>query len=514
MSQCRRRYRPGSKLSGTSYRVVRFIGSGAMGAVYEVHHEELGKNFVIKALHQDLVQHDEPVRRLRSEWRALARLEHPNIVAVTDAGVTLDGIPYFVMECLSGETLLSRMNREIRWPVIRVVAFALDLLDGIAAAHAIGIVHRDIKPPNIFLPKKGGVKLLDFGIAKAFGRSATVTVKGVTLGTPRYMAPEQAIGDEADTRSDLYAVGVILFELIAGRHPFAQAQTPVEMLIAHANWKAPPLPRDTVGLPPKLATIVANLLSKDPNERPTTALIVRERLQNLSTNLVSPGTCFEHNSSFRVRHHEIAHDAGPLFLESAPTLRNLKAKKSTKPGLTAYCKLLAVTRRTWEIAVGARRIIHLSVAAVLSVVVLYTSSLPRTIAMGRSLLSVGFSRHKTGTTPPTVISSYQSGGDSALLEFPSDLKAGQKSGIVESSSRLKDSACGNPTGYRELPLANDQQVLLPPITQNVSKKGLTEYSAQRTRDIESHGEHNARGSALVSIPGARQNKELEYSTRR
>ena len=212
MSQGRRKFKPGTTISGTNYRVIRFIGSGAMGAVYEVLHSELDKVFVVKVLHQDLLEHDDPVRRLRCEWRMLARLEHPNIVSVTDAGMTQEGIPFFVMERLHGETLLSRINREPRWPVASAVRLTTEILDGLMAAHAIGIVHRDIKPSNIFLTQRAGVKLLDFGIAKAFGTNATATARGVTLGTPRYMAPEQACGKIADFRSDLYALGVILYE--------------------------------------------------------------------------------------------------------------------------------------------------------------------------------------------------------------------------------------------------------------------------------------------------------------
>ncbi len=285
MSQRRRKFKPGSVISGTNYKVIRHIGSGAMGAVYEAVHCELNKIFVVKVLHQDLVEHDDPVRRLRCEWQLLARLEHPNIVSVTDAGFTNDGVPYFVMERLEGETLYSRMNREPRWSVQSCVQLALELLDGLVEAHAKGIVHRDIKPSNIFLPRQFGAKLLDFGIAKLLDSDAAITAKGVTLGTPRYMAPEQACGQIADCRSDLYSLGVILFELVAGEHPFAQAQTPVEMLIAQAGWEPPPLRIGGVGQTDEFIAIVGKLLSKNPKDRPATAVAARNCFLGISSGM-------------------------------------------------------------------------------------------------------------------------------------------------------------------------------------------------------------------------------------
>ena len=285
MSQRRRKYKPGSVISGTNYKVIRHIGSGAMGAVYEALHCELNKMFVVKVLHQDLVEHDDPVRRLRCEWQLLARLEHPNIVSVTDAGFTNDGVPYFVMERLEGETLYSRMNREPQWSVPSCVQLALELLDGLVEAHAKGIVHRDIKPSNIFLPRQFGAKLLDFGIAKLLDSNAAITAKGVTLGTPRYMAPEQTCGRMADCRSDLYALGVILFELVAGAHPFAQAQTPVEMLIAQAGWEPPPLTIDGDSQTDEFVAIVGRLLSKNPKDRPATAMAARNCFRRISSGM-------------------------------------------------------------------------------------------------------------------------------------------------------------------------------------------------------------------------------------
>ncbi len=282
MSLPRHRFKPGSIVPGTNYRVLRPIGSGAMGAVYEVMHGELDKVFVMKVLHRDLVEHEDPVRRLRRECRLLARLHHPNVVSVTDAGMTHDGIPYFIMERLEGETLYARMRRRSDWRVADVLWLVLEIVEGLMAAHEAGIVHRDIKPSNIFLTNPSGVKLLDFGIAKMLGMDAALTARGVTLGTPRYMSPEQACGNVAEFRSDLYSLGIIMFELIAGTHPFEQAQSPAEMLIAQASWKAPPLPLGKVGRAKDVVGLVAELLSKVPSERPATAANVRERIRSIA----------------------------------------------------------------------------------------------------------------------------------------------------------------------------------------------------------------------------------------
>lgn len=300
MSQRRRKFRPGSVISGTNYRVLRFLGSGAMGAVYEVMHGHLDKIFVIKVLHHDLVELEDPVRRLRRECRLLGRLQHPNIVSVTDAGMTQDGIPYFVMERLEGETLYSRMGREPRWSTREAVHLALQVLDGLVAAQEMGVVHRDIKPSNIFMSQDSGVKLLDFGIAKMFGSNATVTARGVTLGTPRYMSPEQASGNVAVFQSDLYALGIILYELIAGCHPFEQAQTPAEMLIAQAAWEAPLLPIDRVGRAKDLVALVARLLSKKPADRPSSAVSVRDCLRKIAMQLADAPVGIERSSSTKL----------------------------------------------------------------------------------------------------------------------------------------------------------------------------------------------------------------------
>lgn len=264
-------FSPGEVVPGTRYRVVGLLGVGGMGLVYEVEHLELGKHFVLKALLSDLAVRGDIVARLRNEQRALGRLQHPNIIAVTDAGVTSTNLPFFVMERLEGETLGTRLRRSGRLPVIEAIAIARGVLEGLSAAHEIGVVHRDIKPQNIFLSSGSRPKILDFGVAKVVDKASIITARGVAIGTPRYMSPEQVGGENVDGRSDLYAIGLLLFETIAGRGPFDDVRDANEMLVAHRGTPAPRLAGLAPGVTRELDAFVASLLAKKPSDRSPTA---------------------------------------------------------------------------------------------------------------------------------------------------------------------------------------------------------------------------------------------------
>jgi serine/threonine-protein kinase len=251
-----------------------------MGRVYEVEHVELGKRFVLKSLQPELSRRHDLVARLRNEWRALARLEHPNIVNVTDAGTSDNGVPFYVMERLEGETLGGLLHRERRLPPPHALAIAAGILDGLHAAHQIGVVHRDVKPPNVFLTA-GAVKILDFGIAKIKDAKDVITARGIAVGTPRYMSPEQARGTAVDARSDIYATGLMLFEMVSGVGPFDDAQDHNQLLLAHLGRRAPLLSSVSV-VSPELDAVVAGMLAKDPRERPPSAQVVADTLRDLS----------------------------------------------------------------------------------------------------------------------------------------------------------------------------------------------------------------------------------------
>ncbi len=274
-----REFQDGELIGGTRYRVVRLIGVGGMGSVYEVEHVELGKRFVLKALLRELARREDLVQRLRNEWRALARLQHTSIVNVTDAGTSASGVPFYVMERLDGETLAAQLKKRRRLHVLEATSVAAQVLDALNAAHDIGIIHRDVKPANIFLVAGGGLKLLDFGVAKIADATSVVTARGLAVGTPRYMSPEQARGERVDGRSDVYATGLILFEMIAGAGPYDDARDANELLLAHLAREAPPLSSLVPGVAVELERILARMLAKDCRARPPHARTAAEELR-------------------------------------------------------------------------------------------------------------------------------------------------------------------------------------------------------------------------------------------
>jgi serine/threonine protein kinase len=291
------------------YALERKLGAGGMGVVYEARHTVLGARLAVKVLVPPPSEHaDESMERFRREARAASALGHPHIVAVRDFGALPNGLCYYVMEHLDGTDLLDEIERHPRgMPEERVARIGRQIAEALGAAHEQGIVHRDLKPENVFLIERGGrsdhVKLIDFGIAKVNwpeGRRAPssppgeldalsllgsldstggrrFTAAGVVLGTPVYMSPEQCAGRDVDGRSDLYALGVLLFEALTGRPPF-DAPSVLELLRLH-QVAAPPDPRTVrPGLSGELAELVLNCLEKSPSKRPMDMHEVAERL--------------------------------------------------------------------------------------------------------------------------------------------------------------------------------------------------------------------------------------------
>ncbi|HYQ40475.1 MAG TPA: protein kinase [Polyangiaceae bacterium] len=277
-----REFQDGEVIAGTRYRVLGLIGVGGMGSVYEVEHIELGKRFVLKALLRELSRRDDLVHRLRNEWRALARLQHESIVNVTDAGTSGNGVPFYVMERLDGDTLAEVLRQKRRLHVLDAVNVAASVLEALSAAHDIGIIHRDVKPANVFIVSGGGVKLLDFGIAKIADATEVVTARGLAVGTPRYMSPEQARGERVDGRSDIYASALILYEMIAGVGPFDDVHEANELLLAHLAREAPPLSSWVKGVSPELDRFLTSMLAKDYRQRPAHAREAAEFLRNFA----------------------------------------------------------------------------------------------------------------------------------------------------------------------------------------------------------------------------------------
>jgi serine/threonine-protein kinase len=263
-----------------------------MGAVFEAEHIELQKRVVIKVLHAQYAKEPRIVERLRREARSLARLASPFVVAVSDMGQTEDGATYLVMERLVGRTLRQELQAKGVLPLQEAITWTRQVLAGLSAAHRIGIVHRDIKLDNLFLcdatedePRR--LKLLDFGIAKVLEHPGKrpepsgyqPTQEGTILGSPRWLAPEQARGKTVDARADIYAVGVLLYTLIVGRGPFAHLLEPFELIQAHISEKPmPPSQSAQQYVPPELDDAILMALAKQPESRFQTAQAFSEAL--------------------------------------------------------------------------------------------------------------------------------------------------------------------------------------------------------------------------------------------
>ncbi|MFI5054466.1 MAG: serine/threonine-protein kinase, partial [Acidimicrobiia bacterium] len=260
------------------YRVVRVLGEGGMGIVYEGEHTRIDRRVAIKVLRDDFCQRADVVERFRREAKSASRIGHPNIVDVIDFGTTPGGASYFVMELLHGQDLADVLARYGALSAQRAALIVYQCCHALAATHDKNIVHRDLKPENIFLIEREGVpdfvKIVDFGVAKMGdfdlepttdgARQSKLTRTGMIFGTPEYMSPEQAAGLVPDLRADIYALGVTLYELLSGRVPF-EGESFMSVLSKHASKPVPPLRevRSQIALSPELEAVVTRALHKD-----------------------------------------------------------------------------------------------------------------------------------------------------------------------------------------------------------------------------------------------------------
>ena len=269
------------------YRIEARLGIGGMGTVYRARHLLIDRTVAVKVLSQRFVEDDAAQMRFRREAKAAGRLQHQNAVAVTDFGQTSEGYVYIVMELLEGRTLREVLAKEAPLDTARAVALMLQTSAAVAAAHEAGIIHRDLKPANIFIVHNSElpsvVKVLDFGIAKLAtdtleeDEAHTLTQVGAMIGTPRYMSPEQCDGAELTPASDVYGLGVILYEMLTGIVPFS-GSTPLAIAMKHTSEEPRP-PRDFVtSIPPSLEAVVLHALEKAPEKRPQDAAEFRREL--------------------------------------------------------------------------------------------------------------------------------------------------------------------------------------------------------------------------------------------
>jgi eukaryotic-like serine/threonine-protein kinase len=279
--------------------VRRLFGEGGMWRVYEAEHIDIGKRVALKIHHPAYSQTPDLVERLRRQARAASKISHPNVVDVTDSGTTPEGAFFFVMEYLEGIELGELIYREKRLDIRRTLIIGTQIARALQAAHEVNVIHRDLKPENVLILRRDGqrdyVKVLDFGIAKSGndndlkesqGGQRRLTHPGMTMGTPEYMAPEQASGKPADPRSDVYAVGGLLYEMLSGNPPY-EGSNFMEILHKKANTMPAPLATVRNDVPAQLEALIMRAMAKDPAERPPSMEALERELQNIATVLFS-----------------------------------------------------------------------------------------------------------------------------------------------------------------------------------------------------------------------------------
>jgi serine/threonine protein kinase len=264
---------------GGRYRLRAFLAAGGMGAVWAAEDAMLGRPVAVKLLGEWLAGDPVAAERLRREARAAARLVHPNVARVLDLGEQ-DGRPYLVMELLEGESLTAMIRRSGPLAPAEAARIAGAVADALHAAHQAGVVHRDVKPGNLFLTADGDVKVLDFGIAAAAWEASLTG--GELIGTAAYLAPERALGREATPAADVYALGVVLYEMLSGRPPFS-GEAGLALASAHIHARPVPLRQAAPWVPAPLAVACERALAKDPAERPASAAAFADLLRATTT---------------------------------------------------------------------------------------------------------------------------------------------------------------------------------------------------------------------------------------
>ncbi len=268
----------GTVLSGR-YRLEAKLGSGGMSTVYLARDQTLDRQVAVKVMHGEMSEQADQLERFRQEARSVAKLSHPNVVAVIDAGED-GGHPYIVFEYVEGETLKQRIVRDGALAPQEAIAYAIEIARGLSMAHARNMVHRDIKPQNILIDAEGRAKLTDFGISRQLEQDG-MTATGRVLGTTDYVAPEQAMGRKVDPRTDIYSLGVVLYEMLIGQVPFS-ADSQVGVAMKHVNEELPDVQRRRPEVSAAVALVVERSTAKDPAERYQQ---VSEMIDDLSTAL-------------------------------------------------------------------------------------------------------------------------------------------------------------------------------------------------------------------------------------
>lgn len=364
---------PGAKAG--PWVVERELGRGGMGAVYAVVHEEIGKRAALKLMHRRLLTPAFNVERILLEAKVVNAVAHPNIVDIFETGTLGDGRPYIVMERLEGMPLSYRVD-ERKLLATEVIAILLQLTDALIAAHAANVVHRDLKLDNVFLvdnpedPTNPKAKVLDWGIAKVIDHDVRHTIEGQLVGTPQYLSPEQAKGARVTSKSDVYSLGVMAYEMFLEQLPF-EAETAAEIMAMHLR-AIPPAPSELwPDIPPELEQLLLVMLAKNPDNRPT----MKEVAQTLESV----------RATFGGPRRERPPSVPSLAIQTGPRERSLNALHPpaglapTMPADSASWR--APQTRRWQIALGS-----FAVAAALALFVFTRGAEPR-IAAAETLTS-------------------------------------------------------------------------------------------------------------------------------
>src|SRR5215210_7091543 len=259
------------------YRLDAQIGSGGMSTVYRAFDTTLERQVAVKLMHREIASDSDQLERFRREARAVAQLSHPHIVGVIDAGEE-DGRPYIVFEYVEGETLKGRIRRMGRLPVDEAVAYAIEIARALGAAHARGIVHRDIKPQNVLVDEEGSAKVTDFGIARSLDEDG-LTADGRVLGTTDYVSPEQALGHDVNGQSDLYSLGIVLYEMLTGEVPF-HGENQVAVAMKHVREDLPDIQVRRPEVSATLAAVLDRMTDKDLGQRHPDAAALEADLED------------------------------------------------------------------------------------------------------------------------------------------------------------------------------------------------------------------------------------------
>jgi serine/threonine protein kinase len=289
------------QIIANNLRIENLLGRGGMGTVYRATHLTLDRVVAVKVINPEFAMNTDVMQRFSREARLMAKLRHPRAAMIYDSGTLPDGRLFIVMEYVEGTTLADILKREGKIPFKKAVDIAISVCDVLSEAHSLGIIHRDLKPANIMLNNQG-VFVLDFGIAKMLNKDnaesmrLSMTGNGFLVGTPFYMSPEQCLGEPVEARSDLYSLGALLYEMLAGRPPFDD-EVLSAIIIKHAMVEAPKIETFAPEIPPALAAVVNSLLSKKPEARPENAAVTKALLEQSVAGMSSPSLNFNTQST-------------------------------------------------------------------------------------------------------------------------------------------------------------------------------------------------------------------------